>query len=507
LNRWGIFPVALGVCAAVAIIGIARPDLLVSASSALTGAVFRALDWFYMFAVTALLIASLALALSKYGRLRLGAPNDKPEFSTPSWLAMLFAAGMGVGLIFWGVAEPMIHYAGAPGTEPYTAAAARRAFVLTSFHWGVHAWAVYCMAALVIAYYGYRRGGSHLPGTPILRGFRGRWVAPSAWTADLVGVLAVTFGVAGSVAMGVLQLHTGLNAVGGISIDSAAVLIAILLALVACYTASAATSISKGIKWLSNLNMTLAIVLMLFVLVAGPTAVLLKGFVSGVGDYVTSLLSLSLRLYPYEDHQAWLGSWTLTYFIWWIAWAPFVGVFIARISRGRTIREFVFGVIFAPTLFSLFWFAVFGGTALHEEIHGAGGIASLARENATVALFTLFDRLPLTTILSTIAIMLLFVFLVTSVDSATFVLGMLTSGGSSNPPRRRKLAWGVIVGLLGGALALTRDVAMLRSVAVLWAIPFTFILLVQVVALLRTVRGEGQRDPPAEPSPRKEQKP
>lgn len=469
-------------------IGIVRPEIMVTLATAVTEAAFRALDWFYIVAVLALLLVALGLAFSKYGRLVLGAPGDKPEFSRQSWLAMLFSAGMGVGLVFWGVAEPLIHFAGAPGSDPNTLEAARRAFVITGFHWGLHAWAVYCIAALVIAYYGYRRRLPYLPGASIEHGFAGqRWVPTTAWTANLIAVLAVAFGVAGSIGMGVLQLHSGLHVVAGVPIDSPLVVVGILLALIVSYTASAATSIDKGIRILSNVNMILALSLMSFVLVTGPTATLLKAFVTGVGDYLTALPNLSFKLYPYSDDHSWQGSWTLTYFIWWIAWAPFVGVFIARISRGRTIREFVLGVLLVPTVFSLLWFTIFGGTGLDIELRGGGGIAELASSDAALALFALFDHLPMTMVLNVIAISLIFVFLVTSVDSAVFVLGMLTTGGSLNPPRRRKLAWGMIVGLLGAALALTGQIAVLRSVAIIGAIPFTFILLIQTGALLRTL--------------------
>ena len=399
------------------------------------------------------------LALSRYGRIRLGPQGEKPEFSTASWLAMLFAAGMGVGILFWGVAEPMLHYLGAPGSPPETPAAARRALVLTAFHWGLHAWAVYALAALVLAYFAFRRGQPYLPGAPIRDVFaETRWAETIAKSADLIAVIAIAFGVAGSITMGVRQLQAGLNIMADVSPDSAAVSLGILVVTVAAYMTSAATSLDKGIKWLSNINMILAIALMLFVLVAGPTSYLLKSFVTAVGDYLVSLFSLSLRLYPYAADDSWVHSWTLTYFIWWIAWAPFVGVFIARISRGRTLREFIMGVIFVPTLFSLLWFSFFGGTGLFEELHGGGGVGALVRENVTTALFGLYENLPATDVLTVTTLALVFIFLVTSVDSATFVLGMLTSRGSLDPPRRRKIGWGLALGLLGGALMLASSI-------------------------------------------------
>jgi glycine betaine transporter len=446
-----------------------------------------------MLTTSAMLVLGIYLAASRFGRIRLGPDDEKPEFSTASWLSMLFAAGMGTGIMYWGVAEPVTHFISAPGADPGTAAAARNALVLTAFHWGLHAWAIYSLAALVLAYYRFRKGSSYLPSAPIRMGFEGRWVAPVAFSADAIAVLAVTFGVAGSLAMGIIQVKAGVTHVSGVALDTRLSSAVVLLLLFAAYMTSAATSLDKGIKWLSNINMVLALFLVGFTLLAGPTAYLLRTFVTTVGDYGSGVVDLSLKLYPYEDSRAWLESWTLIYFIWWIAWAPFVGVFIARISKGRTIREFVLGVLLVPTGFSLFWFSVFGGLGLFEELHGVGGIAEVVSADYSQAAFTLFDRLPMTPVLSGIAISLVFIFLVTSADSATFVLGMLTSEGDMDPPRRAKLMWGVTIALLGAALILAKaepdseTVEAVKSVAVLGAIPFTFILLIQVAAFLRAL--------------------
>ena len=493
--------VTLSLCGAIALLGIVAPDSLAAVANAITSNTFRALDWFFMSSVTGLLLMSIWLALGRHSRVRLGADDDRPEFSTFSWLAMLFAAGMGVGLLFWGVAEPMIHFTSPPVGAARTAAAARQAMVITNFHWGLHAWAIYAMAALVLAYFGFRRGAPYLAGAPIRQAFSGPWVPAVAHTADLVAVMAVVFGVAGSLSMGTLQIQTGLSVVAGVPRDSAWVTIGILLLLAACYMTSASTGLDRGIKWLSNINMGLAILLMLFVLVVGPTGFLLRGFVTTVGDYLSSLVGLSLRLYPYQDLGGWVQSWTLTYFIWWIAWAPFVGIFIARISRGRTIRQFVLGVVLAPTAFSILWFGVFGGTGLYEELHGAGGIARLVSENVTVALFSLLDRFPLSGLLSGISILLTFIFLVTSVDSATFVLGMLTSHGSLEPPRARKLGWGVALGALSAAITFMGDISVVKAVTISGAVPYSLILMLQFCGLLRVLNQEAQPTTPSDGGP------
>lgn len=489
-----MFYIALPVCGVIALWGMLYPKALAEGAGAIISAIFSGLDWFFMVVVTGLLILSLCLALSKYGRVKLGGPEEKPEFSTPSWLAMLFAAGMGVGLLFWGVAEPLMHFTGAPGTTPETSRAARHAMVITVFHWGLHAWAVYCIAALVLAYFAFHRHTPYLPGAPIRSAFSGRWVGPVAWLADLTAAVAVALGVAGSIGLGIFQLQSGLHVLAGVDIDSTAISVSILVLLVISYMASAATGLDKGIKWLSNINMGLAILLMLFILLAGPTAFLLRNFVTVIGDYGSSILRLSFQLYPYQGVSKWLQSWTLTYFFWWIAWAPFVGVFIARISRGRTIREFVIGVLFAPTIFSLFWFAIFGGAALHEEIYGAGGMVQVVREDVSTALFTLFDRFPLSNLLSVAGLILVFIFLVTSVDSATFVISMLTSHGSLNPPVGRKFAWGITLGGLGAALMLSGNFQAVRTIAFIGAIPFTMIILIQVAAFLRALFADAAKE-------------
>ncbi|MDH3600625.1 MAG: BCCT family transporter [Candidatus Tectomicrobia bacterium] len=487
--RSALFLIALPICVVVALWGIIDPDALVRVADAITTTLFRALDWFYLTLILFFLGLSVWLALGPHGHLKLGNPDDTPEFSTLSWLAMLFAAGMGAGLLYWGVAEPLLHFTQAPGDTPGTSAAARQALVITIFHWGIHGWAVYCIAALILAYFGFRRQEPYLPGAPIRSALRGRWVGGVAWLADLLATLAVALGVAGAIGMGILQLQSGLHIVAGVSPDAPLVSVIILVLVVLSYMISAGTGLDKGIKILSNINMALGILLMLFIAIAGPTGALLRGLVSAVGDYTSSLFSLSFQLYPYESPavSAWFHSWTLTYFIWWISWAPFVGVFIARISRGRTIREFVLGVLVVPTAFTILWFSIFGGMGLHEELLGAGGMGELVRQDVSTALFSLFDRLPGSLLLSVIGLVLVFIFVVTSVDSATFVLGMLTSQGSMNPPVRRKLAWGVTLGGLGAALMFSGSPAAVKAVSVVAALPFTLVLILQVVALLRAL--------------------
>ncbi len=485
-----LYRVALPLCVVMGAFGIMAPEALADLGTSFSRAIFRSLDWFFMASVTSFLLCSFYLALSRYGQLRLGGPDARPDFSRASWLSMLFSAGIGSGLLFWGVAEPMTHYSHPPITAAGTPEAARQALLITNFHWGFHAWAVYGMAALVLAYFGFRKGTPYLAGAPIRAGFSGRWTEPVAWIADLIAVLAVAFGVAGALVFGVNQLYAGLTFATGLEPDNMGTSMGLLGVITVSFLISASTSLDKGIKWLSNINIALALALMVFLLVVGPTSYLMRIFATSVGDYLSNLPSLTLRLYPFEDVRGWVEGWTLTYFVWWIAWAPFVGIFIARISRGRTIREFVFGVVLTPTLLSVLWFCVFGGTGLYEETMGGGDMAALVNEDITGALFALLGRLPMQTMLAIVALVLVFIFLVTSADSATFVLGMLTSEGSFDPPTRRKLMWGLTLGALSAGLMLSGSIAAIKALSIIWAIPFTFIMVIQVGALLRVLPSE-----------------
>ena len=497
LRRWvhdhGMFALASAVCAMIAAWGIIDPDHLAAVADGVTGIAFSAIGWFFMGCVTLFLVVCLWLGFSRFGKLRLGPPDEAPEFSTLSWLSMLFAAGMGVGLIFWGVAEPVTHFATPPVGPGGTPEAARDAMVLTNFHWGLHAWAIYAMAGLVLAYFSFRKGTPYLPGSPLRFAFRGAWTGPVAEAADFVGVVAVAIGVAGSLGMGVFQVQTGLHEISGVSNESTMVSVMILFGIFVAYMLSASTGLERGIRILSNFNIGLAVVLVVFVLAVGPTGFLLETFIGSIGDYVSALPGMSLHLFTYRDLDQWEANWTLAYFIFWIAWAPFVGIFIARISKGRTIREFVMGVLLVPTVFSMLWFAVFGGTGIHLELHGTSQLSELVQEDVTAALFSLFERLPLARLLSAAAVLLLITFLVTSADSATYVLGMLTSRGATNPGTTRKVTWGIFIAALAAALMFTGSIHPLRAVVAACAVPFVLIMLMQVVALLREIRKEDDR--------------
>ncbi len=487
IKQYPVFFISVILCGAIGIWGILMPTTMTGIALNITGFALKSLDWFFLLLCTGFLILSIYMAFGPYGHIRLGKNEDRPEFSTASWLAMLFAAGMGAGLVFWGVAEPIFHYVAPPTIDGKTAEAARMAMVITNLHWGLHAWSIYAICALVIAYFTFRKKMPFLISTPIRAEFGYQYKGLWCHIADITGVLAVVFGLAGSLAMGILQVRAGLGEVFNLP-ETNTLSTIILITITATFLLSASTGLNKGIKILSNINMGIAIFMLMIILFAGPTRFILEVFITSIGDYVSQLINLSFKLYPYEGLSDWTSGWTLTYFIWWLAWGPFVGIFIARISRGRTIREFVIGVILLPTLFSMFWFAVYGGSALYIEMFSNVGLADLVFEDVTKALFTLFTWFPLSELLSVLALILITIFLVTSADSGTFVVSMMTSNGNLNPSSKFKLIWGLIIAILTAGTLFTGSVTVAKAMAITGAIPFSLILILQIIAFLRTIR-------------------
>jgi len=485
--------VSLVLCAAIAIWGVADPDSMTGSAQWLVNYSLTALDWYFLALCTGFLVIMGYMAVSKYGNIKLGDDDDEPEFSTGSWVAMLFAAGMGSGLLFWGVAEPIYHFATPPVGEAETAMAARNAMVITNFHWGLHAWSIYGCCALVIAYFTFRLKLPSMVSTPILVGFKNvfgpKTLKQIGNTSDILAVIAVIFGLAGSLAMGTLMVRSGMNAVFDTPTDVTMSMI-IIVVMTICFLLSACTGVDKGIKILSNINMIVAILILLVVLFGGPTAYLFQSFILAIGDYLIQLIPMSFKTYAYTPAGSWnwFHGWTLTYLIWWLAWGPFVGIFIARISRGRTIREFVIYVVGVPTIVSMLWFAAFGGAAIHIELFGAGGITENVFADVAGALFVFFQYFPGTDLLNFLAVCLIFIFLVTSADSGTFVISMMTSKGSLNPPTKLKLTWGLIITGITIATIITESVTVAKAMAITGAIPFTFIIIMQLAAFFRVVR-------------------
>ncbi|MGM0825406.1 MAG: BCCT family transporter [Pseudomonadota bacterium] len=474
------------------VIGASFPESFGSAAEAALTTITELFGWFYLFSVFGFVVFLFGLALSKYGKVRLGPQDSRPNYSFFSWISMLLAAGFGVGLVFYGMAEPMLHYIDPPygDMEAETEASARYAIQYSYFNWGIHQWAAFSVVGLIIAYFQFRKGQAGLVSS-VLSSVTAKYpkARPYASWLDVFAVVATVMGVATSLGLGVLQMNGGLNAVFGLP-ENGFWQFVILFVMFCAYMLSTWSGLDKGIKRLSNLNMILCIGLMLYVLFTGPTVAILETITVGIGDYLQNFIGMSLRTAPYSDEN-WASSWTIFYWAWVIAWSPFVGTFVARVSRGRTIKEYVFGVLLVPPLLACLWIGVFGGAALNMEIVGDDiGLAAATQDNITVALFEMFDLMPFSGVLSLIAIMLIFIFLVTSADSASYIVAQMTDNGSINPPLYKRVIWGVLIAAICFTLIVAGGLTGLQSASVLSALPFTFILYMMVIVLVRELRAD-----------------
>ncbi len=465
---------------------LVRSEQLIEISRTIKSFIATNLGWFFVILSTSALFYLGYLAFSRFGDVVLGDPEDQPEFSTLSWYSMLFSAGMGVGILFWGCAEPITHFLSNPVMLNETTEAARHALALTMFHWGFHGWGVYTLCAVAVAYYGFRRRKSYLVSSAVTG------LAPSqaldrplALLTDLTATLAIVFGLAASLGTGTLQLAAGLDGVLGLNTSHRMGYLAILAVITIAFIASATTGLKKGIKILSNLNMATCVTLMFFVFLVGPSLFIIKLFVDTTGGYLAELPSLSFQVAPFTPvYEQWMSDWTITYFTWWIAWAPFVGIFIARISRGRTIKELILGAMLVPTLFTVAWFSIFGGAALQLTLGGDQGLPLLIQEaRYQEALFYLLGTMPWAKLTGVITVFLIFTFLVTSADSACFVLAMMTSEGDLDPSMRLKVLWAVVMATVTGLLVQHGNLGPIQAVAQMSAIPFSFILILMAFSL------------------------
>ncbi|MFJ1626420.1 BCCT family transporter [Marinilactibacillus psychrotolerans] len=448
--------------------------------------------WFMILSANVFIIAALYFAFSRYGSIVIGGKKAKPEFSRFSWYAMLLSAGMGIGLLFWSVAEPITHL-GTPSpmfnaVEPNSASAAQAAMASTFFHWGIHPWAIYAIVGLGLAFFSYNKG---LPLTirslfyPLIGnkiyGFWGNLI-------DILSVLATLMGLATSLGLGVAQVNAGLNYLFGIGINptTQVILIAVITGFA---TISVVLGLDGGVKRLSEINMILAGVFLVFVLVAGPTVYILSGFTQNLGYYMANFVEMSLWTETFQNSN-WQGTWTVFYWAWWISWSPFVGMFIARVSKGRTIKEFIVGVIIIPTTVSFLWMSVFGGTAIFQEMNGIGDLMSVVNIDESLALFSLLENLPLTGILSFVGIILVTVFFVTSSDSGSLVVDHLTSGGKLDSPVPQRIFWAVMEGVVAATLLVGGGLSALQTASVITGLPFTLILLAMIYSLYLGLRQE-----------------
>ena len=445
--------------------------------------------WFYMGVVALFFSFILYIAFSRYGSVRLGPDDSRPDYSFFTWIAMLFSAGIGVGLMFFGVAEPITHFARPPVGEGGTPQAAEKAMLITYFHWGLQAWGTYVLVGLALAYFAYRKG---LPLTisSALYPLIGEKIHGALGNAvNILAVLGTMFGIATSLGLGVMQVNAGLNYLFGLEV-SGLNQVFLIGAITLTATASVVAGLNSGIKRLSQANAILALFLLLFLLVSGPTTFLLNSFVQNLGNYLSNMVPLSFQMYAYESTD-WMGGWTLFYWAWWISWSPFVGMFIARISRGRTIREFVVSVLLMPVGFTFVWLSVFGNSALFLELNGSGaGISEAVLNDMPTALFILLEKLPWTSVVSLVAIILIIIFFVTSSDSGSLVIDIITSGGTESAPVWRRVFWAVSQGVVASVLLLAGGLSALQTASISSAFPFAFVMLFICLGLLKGLQHE-----------------
>lgn len=450
--------------------------------------------WFYMLAVAIFLVFMVLVALSKWGHIKLGPDHAEPQYSFVAWFSMLFSAGYGIALVFFGVAEPVLHYALPPEGAAQTVDAAKQAMQIAFFHWGFHIWAIYGLVGLVLAYFAFRHGLPLSMRSAMYPLIGKRIYGPIGHTVDVIAILGTMFGLATTLGLSVTQINSGLNYLWpSIPINHTVQVFAIAI-ITAMALGSVVAGMDKGVKNLSLLNLIIATGVMLFVFTTGPTIFILETFLQNTGSYLNNIIERAFNLQAYTRSD-WIGNWTLFIFGWTIAWAPFVGLFIAKISRGRTIRQFVLGVMLVPTIFTFFWFSVFGETALHMILNeGYTSLITEVQNDNAVALFKLFERLPLTSVVSAITIVLIVIFFVTSSDSASLVIDSLAAGGISNTPPLQRAFWATLEGVVAAVLLLAGGLNALQSMTVVTALPFSIILLVAAVGMWRALSIETHRD-------------
>jgi len=470
--------------------GVIAPENFATVTTNIKNFVASTFGWYYMVLLSAMVVLSIFFIISPYGKIRLGKDTDRPQFSTITWIAMLFSAGMGIGLVFYGAAEPLSHFAISPATEPVNSDAAFKEALRQSYmHWGFHIWAMYGVVALSLAFFQFRKGEPGLISATLKPIFGKKMEGPWGVLVDVLAVFATSFGVATSLGFGAVQINAGLNYLFGVTIGitSQFVIIAVVTVL---FVISAWSGLSKGIKYLSNMNLIIAFALLILIVILGPTLLIFNMYTDTFGGYLTHFIDMSLSTASLDPaHREWLDGWTIFYWAWWISWVPFVSMFIARISKGRTIREFMIGVLFAPTLLGSFWFAAFGTTAIDLQ---KSGVVDLTTTSTELTIFEMFNALPMSLTLSVVAILLIASFFITSADSATFVLGMQSTNGSLTPPNNVKLIWGVIQSTIALILLSVNGLSALQNTIIIAALPFSFVILLMVIALIKALKAEAE---------------
>ena len=447
--------------------------------------------WFFIMVVNLTLVMSIYLIFSRYGDIRLGHQNEDPEYNLVSWIGMLFSAGIGIGLLYWGTAEPLYHFMAPPLGEPETIATAKQAMNISFLHYGLHVWAIYGMVALSLAYFHYRRGLPLAIRSTLYPLIGKKIYGPMGHTVDILAVFGTMFGVVTTLGLGVLQINSGLDSLFGIP-NNITVQIILIVIITMLAGLSLLMGLDKGIKRLSDINIFFTIVLLSFVIILGPTQFIFNSFFENIGNYLHQVIPLGLWTESYEGEANWQSSWTVFYWAWWISWSPFVGVFVARISRGRTIREFILGVLLIPITILFLWFTAFGGSAVHMELMAAAdpsiaspGLVEAVRADTGSAIFKLMESYPLTAALNGLIVVMIVLWFVTSSDSASFVIDMLTSGGDSNPPKIQRLFWAGTEGVIAAVLLAAGGLGALQAASIVSGFPFAVVIVIMMYSLLR----------------------
>ncbi|MCM1991022.1 BCCT family transporter [Oceanirhabdus seepicola] len=488
-----VYYISIAITLFLIVVGVFAPDTFKVVGEGAYEFCVNKFSWFYLVGMFAFVVFAIWIAFSKYGLVRLGPDDSRPDYSNASWFAMLFSAGMGIGLVFWGVAEPLNHFVSAGGTSEAANFAIKKSF----FHWGLAPWANYTILGLALAYFQFRKNKPGLISTifiPLIgeKGVKG----PIGKTIDVLAIFATVAGMATSLGLGTLQINSGFNHLFGMP-KTMTVIVAIVVIITIFYILTAVTGVDKGIKMLSDLNLWLAGGLVVAALLIGPTIKIIETLTNGMGAYLGNFIQDSLSIDSFGD-KTWLGGWTILYWAWWIAWAPFVGTFIARISRGRTIREFVAGVLIFPTVGSAVWFSIFGTLGIDASMKQGFDFAQSAISETSTALFKVFELYPFGTVLSLVAIVLLITFFVTSANSATFVLGMMSSNGDLNPSNKKKVVWGVLLSTFALALIysgakggnIESGLKMLQTASLAAALPFAVVLCFCMVSIVKTLKSD-----------------
>lgn len=453
------------------------------------------LAWYYIMLMSFFLLLSIYTAFSRFGRIKLGHDDDKPDYSFFSWFSMLFGAGIGIGILFWSIAEPIFHFQNNPFItegQANSVEAAQIAMRVSIFHWGLHGWALFAITGMALAYFAYRKGLPLSIRSGLYPVFGEKIYGPIGHMADLLAVFGTVFGIATSLGLGAQQMNAGINYLFGVEISSVnqVVIIAVISVLA---TLSALSGLDKGVKKLSELNMRLTALMLTFFIVLGPTAYLLGAFATNLGDYITNAIELGFWVDP-DPKSQWQDWWTIFYWGWWIAWAPFVGMFIARISKGRTVKEFILGVLIAPTLLATFWITAFGNTAIFIELFGSGGVTEAVNKDTTTALFVTMELMDLGTTIATIGAIICTVMLVTyfitSADSATLVICTLVSMGEQKSPPKLRIFWGLLIGAVAGVLLLAGGLKALQTASIVAALPYSIVLVITTWGLYKSFREE-----------------